>query len=297
MAREKDEEREFIENIERLLAGEEVTVGREKSEDYRTAFDFARKLTESRSDPSPVFKQQLKDRLLLRLTEREMEVRQKVKFGSIWEFLANLVPRSPVWRTAAATLVIVLVTVGVLWRTGMFTREAGLEELARESEQEIMTAAPEAGLKAFEGVVEEEIEAAEAEEEEAPLLSVAMSEVIEVNQTQTVDGVAISLERVELFATESVVFAFNRPPDYTMPQDPESLPPSLQGLIASAQYSIDGGPVIDTGPSEINFLESGMQYIFRIREIISEDAVELTFIITGLGELHGPWEYIISLQE
>jgi len=259
MAREKDEEREFIENIERLLAGEEVTVGREKSEDYRTAFDFARKLTESRSDPSPVFKQQLKDRLLLRLTEREMEVRQKVKFGSIWEFLANLVPRSPVWRTAAATLVIVLVTVGVLWRTGMFTREAGLEELARESEQEIMTAAPEAGLKAFEGVVEEEIEAAEAEEEEAPLLSVAMS--------------------------------------YTMPQDPESAPPSLQGLIASAQYSIDGGPVIDTGPSEIHFLESGMQHIFRIREIISEDAVELTFIITGLGELHGPWEYIISLQE
>jgi hypothetical protein len=298
MARKRDEEREFIENIERLLAGEDVAVGKEMSEEYRTAFDFARKLTESRADPSPVFKQQLKDRLLLKLTEREVEARQKVRLGSIWEFLGNLVPRSPVWRTAAATLVIVLVTVGVLWRTGMFTQAPGLEELARGGEPEMPVVSPEAGLKAFEAEAEEAVEAMEVEEqEEGVLLAVAASKVIEVNQTRTVDGVAITLERVELFATESIVYAFNRPPDYTMPRDPESPPPSLQGLLASAQYSIDGGPVIDAGTSEINFLDNGMQHIFSIHETISEDAVELTFIITGLGELHGPWQFVISLQE
>jgi hypothetical protein len=296
MTRERDEEKEFIENIERLLAGEEVTVGKDMSEEYRTAFDFARKLTESRADPSPLFKQQLKDRLLLQLTEREMEARQKVRLGSIWEFLENLVPRSPVWRTAAATLVIVLVTVGVLWRTGMFGQEPGLEELARGGEPE-MAAPSEAGLKAFEVEAEAAVEAIEVEEEEEPLLSVAMAEVIEVNQTQTVSGVDITLERVELFTTESVVYAFNRPPDYTMPQDPESPPPSLQELHAFAEYSIDGGPVTDAGPSEMHYLLNGIQHIWSILDSISEDAVEMTFWITELGEWPGPWEFVIALQE
>lgn len=295
MARERDEEREFIENIERLLAGEEVTVSEDMSEDYRTAFDFARKLTESRSDPSPVFQQQLKDRLLLQLTRRDVEARQKVKISSIWEFLANLVPRSPAWRTAAATLVVVLVTVGVLWRTGMFTQAPGIDELGRGGEPEMAAAPPEAGLKAF--GVEEEVEEVELEAEEEPLLSVALVEAIEVNQTQTVDGVAITLERVELSPTELMVFAFNRPPDYTMPEDPQSPPPSLSGLLASAQYSIDSGPVIDAGTSEINFLDNGMQHIFSIHDTVSEDAMELTFLITELGDWQGPWEFVISLQE
>jgi len=294
MARERDEEREFIENIERLLAGEEVTVDKDMSEDYRTAFDFARKLTESRADPSPVFQQQLKDRLLLQLTKREMETRQKVKLSSIWEFLGNLVPRSPVWRTAAATIVVVLVTVGVLWRTGMFTQAPGLEDLGRGGELEITAAPPEAGLKAFEA--EEEVEAMEVEEE-GVLLAVAVEKAIEVNQIQTVGGIAITLEQVELSATESIVYAFNRPPDYTMPRDPESPPPSLQELHAFAEYSIDGGPVIDAGPSEMRYLSNGIQHIWSILEPISEDAGEMTFWITELGEWTGPWEFVISLQE
>ena len=296
MARERDEEREFIENIERLLAGEEVTVGKDMSEDYRTAFDFARKLTDSRADPSPVFQQQLKDRLLLQMTKQEMEARQKAKLSSIWEFLGNLVPRSPVWRTAAATLVVALATVGVLWRTGMFTPAPGLDELDRGGELEITSAPPEAGFKASEAVAEEGVVTLEAEEEEA-LLAAPMVKAIEVNQTQTVGGIDITLERVELFATESMVYAFNSPPDYTMPRDPESPPPSLQELHAFAEYSIDGGPVIDAGQSEMHYLLTGIEHIWSILDLISEDAGEMTFWITELGEWTGPWEFVISLQE
>jgi len=55
--------------------------------------------------------------------------------------------------------------------------------------------------------------------------------------------------------------------------------------------------MIDAGTSEINFLDNGMQHIFSIHDTISEDAVELTFLITELGEWPGPWEFVISLQE
>ena len=41
MAREINEEKEFSENVDRLLAGQEVEAGEDMSEDYRTAIHFA----------------------------------------------------------------------------------------------------------------------------------------------------------------------------------------------------------------------------------------------------------------
>jgi len=123
MGKEANEEKEFSKNLDRLLTGEEVTGGDDVSQDYRTAINFAQKLIELRDEPSSRFKDQLKQRLLLQLTRQEVEAaRQKEKAFSFWEFLGNLIPQSPVWRTAAATLVVVLVVAGVLWKTGMFTR-------------------------------------------------------------------------------------------------------------------------------------------------------------------------------
>jgi len=123
MGKEADREREFSDNIDRLLAGEEVTAGKEMDEDYQTAIDFSKKLIESRVEPSPHFKAQLKQRLLLKLAQQEAEAaRQKERAISFWEFLRNLVPQSPVWRTATVTIVVIIVAMGVLWRTGVFTQ-------------------------------------------------------------------------------------------------------------------------------------------------------------------------------
>ena len=137
MGKRTNEERDFAENIDRLLAGEEPADTKGLSEDHRTALNFARKLTESRVDPSPTFQAQLKERLLSRLAQEEA----KTAF-SFWEFLRNLVPQSPAWRTATVTIVMVLIAVSVLWRTGMFTQAPLLEDLAVEEAGTVERAAP-----------------------------------------------------------------------------------------------------------------------------------------------------------
>ena len=157
MGKEANEEKEFSKNLDRLLTGEEVTGGEDVSQDYRTAINFAQKLIELRDEPSSRFKDQLKQRLLLQLTRQEVEAaRQKEKAFSFWEFLGSLIPQNPVWRTAAATLVVVLVVAGVLWRTGMFTRTpvVTLEEetlvaaVEREAEVGAPVPAPTLGIEA-----------------------------------------------------------------------------------------------------------------------------------------------------
>jgi hypothetical protein len=45
-----------------------------------------------------------------------------------------------------------------------------------------------------------------------------MEKMIEVNQSQTVNGITITLDRVELTATGMKVYAFSTPPDYNLPQ-------------------------------------------------------------------------------
>jgi len=123
MGREINEEKEFSENIDRILAGQKVEVGEDVSEDFRAAIQFAQKLEELRDEPLPVFKDQLRRRLLLKLAEKEAAAEeQKEKRFSFWETLRNLVPRSPVWRTAVATVVVAVLAVVVVWGSGIFVQ-------------------------------------------------------------------------------------------------------------------------------------------------------------------------------
>ncbi len=108
MGREYEEERLFSENVDRLLAGEEMKTGTEMENDLLTALDFARKITDLRTAPSPRFQAYLKARLLQKMTEREAESRQ----GWFWK----LIPREPVWQ-ALAVLAIMVVVGSVLWGT------------------------------------------------------------------------------------------------------------------------------------------------------------------------------------
>ena len=135
MGRQRDEEKKFSESLDRWLAGKEVESGEDMSEDYQTAINFAQKLTEFRAEPSSEFKAQLKQRLLLELTRQEVAAREKAKGNWFWEGLKRLVPQSPVWRTSAATLVVIIVVVGVLWRTGMFTQAPALVTMEKAMEE------------------------------------------------------------------------------------------------------------------------------------------------------------------
>jgi hypothetical protein len=121
MDRERDEERRFLESLDGLLTGEGVPDADDASEDYASTMEFAQKLADLSEGPSPEFQQQLKARLLMKLTERDVAERQKAAAGGFWGFLDRLMPRSPVWRTAAVSIAVVLVTVTVAWQTGVFS--------------------------------------------------------------------------------------------------------------------------------------------------------------------------------
>lgn len=157
MGNETSQEREFAENIERLLAGEEIKLGEDVSEDYRTAINFARKLIELRHEPSLQFKEQLKERLLSELVKQEVEAaRRERRRNWLWDALKSLVPQSSVWRTAIVTLLVAVVTAGVLWRAGIFTQPQVF--VSPEAERAVLEAErPEADVQAAKkGVVLEE---------------------------------------------------------------------------------------------------------------------------------------------
>ena len=92
MGRENNEERDFSEIVDRLLAGEEVEVGEDMSDDYRAAVHFAQKLRELRCDPSPQFKEQLKGQLEKVVAERfELIIKRKqIKYEELLRRLASL---------------------------------------------------------------------------------------------------------------------------------------------------------------------------------------------------------------
>lgn len=195
MAKEKDEARRFLKDMDRLLAGEEVVPGEDATDDYRSAIDFARRLVEMGEGPSPAFQARLKERLLSKLAEQEAAAQQEGRPSRLWNVLDRLFPRSPVWRTAVATVVIVAVTAGVLWGTGVFTTApAGVVEKAMLEEAELATgkAAPTEALAPRAGAVQDVQPEAEMAAEEAALpltfdLQItAMAAVATVSQPTTV---------------------------------------------------------------------------------------------------------------
>ena len=137
-----------------------------------------------------------------------------------------------------------------------------------------------------------------------------MEKTVELNQSQERDGIEVILERVELTTTGMTVHAFNTPPGYIHP--PPSTLPTVPFLLASAEYSVDGGTVKPAGSPGIRFLEymegtgirfveNGVRYTWKQLDPVASDAGELTFIIVMSyndrpGELIGPWEFRIPLE-
>ena len=118
-SKKSDFEKKFSQAIDRMLAGEKIEPYADMPDDYREAINFARKLISLKGSPRPSFEAELKDSLLSKLSEMEHERPQNNRF---WEELKHLVPQRPVWRAVAASLVVVIVGVGVIWGTGVFTQ-------------------------------------------------------------------------------------------------------------------------------------------------------------------------------
>jgi len=114
-------EREFLDNLERILTGEAIEFSPAITEDCRSALGFARQMIRLHLSPSPLFQSRLKEKLLKKLDEQKAAPAEKE--GSFWERLGETW-RKPVWRTVTVTLLVALVTVGVMGRMGAFTQFA-----------------------------------------------------------------------------------------------------------------------------------------------------------------------------
>ena len=364
MGREADMEKEFLENIDQMLAGEEVKIGADVSDDYRAVLDFAQKLVRLRVIPSPSFKAQLKERLLQKLSEEETEA------------LASAV--------TTTALVLALAVVGVVWHWGglstpppapvpvapkgiptptsvpaprpakLIAMEATTEKSAYlpgeeitiefsfknitpdifeiepfPPEIEIMKAGPDdqtvcrfpAGTEAKSlepdevvtytltwdqsndqgqqvdyGHYQFFIPGGGTLDDKGTVGGVfilpeegVIERTINVNESQTVDGVTFLLERVELTTRGPRFYVFNA--DYSFPDKP---PPEVY-----AAYRLDKEPVRESGPVNIVSGSSnldGMEYVWWMSVPVPKSARVLTFVITRFGDMEGPWEFPIPLE-
>ena len=122
----------------------------------------------------------------------------------------------------------------------------------------------------------------------------SIGKTIEVNQSQTVDGITFTLQKVELSAKGMIVTAFNTPPGYSLPQGPNLAPPQFM-VHATGSYSIDTGIPVSAGYSGIRFLDSGVLHTWVVNMPVPKDARTLIFTITSLGDWQGQWSFKVPL--
>ena len=123
----------------------------------------------------------------------------------------------------------------------------------------------------------------------------------------TVNGVAITLERLELTASGAAFYAFHVPPDSKQFEQPvapgteqspglEPAPPWMMKLHAYAEYSLDGGPAKVADWSGLGFREDRLSLSWIMLDPVPKGTKELIFILTKLGDWEGPWEFVVSLE-
>jgi hypothetical protein len=166
-----------------------------------------------------------------------------------------------------------LVAVGVLWGTGVFTPSQGLQQ--ESAPQDIPTL------------------------EQGPAIGGALDKTIDLNQVQTAGRLSITLEQMTLSPGGITFSAFTTPPDYRLLQDSQSsMSPGV--VRAVAEYSIDG-ITINAGDAEVTFIESGIQLTWSHNQLsldlVPSDATEIVLTVISFGDWQGPWEFIIPLQD
>ncbi len=91
-----------------------------------------------------------------------------------------------------------------------------------------------------------------------------MEKVIEVNQSQTADGITLTLQRVELLADRMKIYVL-KTPGYTPSQPGKPEPPSLAGKAdITGTYSVDDGDTLGLGSFGYRPVDDwGVEYIWE----------------------------------
>jgi hypothetical protein len=125
MGNEKKEAREFEKDLDRQIASEQVKIPESAESDHEKNLCLTGKMLESKIEPSAAFQANLKQRLMLKLTEQENQAEKKKEAGrSFRDIFKNLGSQSLVWRTAAVTAAVIIIAVLVVWRAGVFSQPA-----------------------------------------------------------------------------------------------------------------------------------------------------------------------------
>ena len=122
-----------------------------------------------------------------------------------------------------------------------------------------------------------------------------IEKTIEVNESQTVNDITITLERVELSTSAVTFYAVCVPPDYTPPENPLLLPLHLV-KPAWAEYRLDDSAVKNAGKSGGLHLKDGIRYTWGKLDPVPNGTKKLTFTIVQVGRWEGPWEFHVSLE-
>jgi hypothetical protein len=133
----------------------------------------------------------------------------------------------------------------------------------------------------------------------------AMEKTIEPNESRTVNGITVTLERIELTATGMTVYTIGTLSGYPVPPGITNTTHAMEQI--AAEYSVDGGVIKQAGSAGMQYPGNGTRFIWDSHvDPIPSDAKELIFRISTItlrfapdrpDELvEGPWEFKIPLE-
>jgi len=119
-----------------------------------------------------------------------------------------------------------------------------------------------------------------------------IEKTINVGKSHTVNGITVTLNRVELTPSGPRFYAFSA--DFGQLTTPDKMPPAPY-----AEYYLDNGTVREE--DKVNIIGGGsnlegQEYVWMMSMPVPKGTKELTFIITEFGGQEGPWEFKIPLE-
>jgi hypothetical protein len=119
MANGKGNESGFTGDIDGMLSGKRPAATPAADADYKANLDFAGRVLEARTAPSPTFQSALKQRLVAKLAEMETadESRQAPPVKSWFTVIFS----QRTWQVTGALAVLVIASL-IVWRIGLFTQ-------------------------------------------------------------------------------------------------------------------------------------------------------------------------------
>ena len=109
MKDKSEKDKQLLENLDHVLAGQESKITESLDDDTQSALDFARKMASLREMPSKEFKENLKAQLVHRLAEQAKKESDDEQVLLLWG-----VPRRRLWQGTIAALIVVIIIAIIL---------------------------------------------------------------------------------------------------------------------------------------------------------------------------------------